>query len=110
MVSGPNSITNITISFPKKGETDANGNPAVFGREQLGAVMTDFPLEDDAEFRKELETSGSIEVAVSKAAAAYAKSARASVNSTASPTTVAGGETAKTRIGVQILNIHTESN
>jgi hypothetical protein len=72
-----------------------------FGREQIAAVLTDAPIDDDAEFRAELEKTGSIEVAVSCIAM---KSAVTRVNRGARRQTDAAQSP---RLGVQIVNIHT---
>lgn len=92
VVSGKGSRTNITVFIdgPK------------FGREQLGAVLTDAPIEDDAEFRAELEKSGSMEVALSSIAV---KSAVVRVNNPDARR--AHGPARTPRLGVQIVNLHT---
>ena len=105
LVSGQRSITGITIFIQKKDEANDQGvRDAVFGREQLGAVVTDIPIEDDAELRAEIEKSGSIEVAVSKMAQTVTKSAITKINASGATS----GEVVKPRIGLQLLTIETK--
>lgn len=112
VISGPNSITGTTVYIRKKDEPGEDGKrDAVFGKEQIGAVITDFPLDDDAEFLAQLENSGSIEKAVSFMAAQATKSARSRLNATGAATTSGGGDAiSKPRIGIQIVNITTLSD
>ena len=105
LVSGDRSITGVTIYIQKKDEPNEQGEKdAVFGKEQLGAVVTDIPIDDDASLRAEIEKSGSIEVAVSKMAEAVTKSAIARINAAGASAV----DLPKARIGLQLLNLETK--
>jgi hypothetical protein len=105
LVSGERSITGVTIHIQKKNEPNEQGvKDAVFGHEQLGAVVTDIPIEDDAALRAEIEKSGNIAKAVSLMAEAVTKSAIGRINAAGA----SGGEVPKPRIGLQLLNLETK--
>jgi hypothetical protein len=103
VVSGPNSITGVTIFIQGKDQVGETGQKdAVFGNEQLAAIVTDFPITDDAAIRAEIEKSGDITKAMSIMTEAITKSGLGRVNANGST------DAPRPKIGLQRLNLLTK--